>query len=131
MLISLFVPPAFCLCFVFTGIYFRGISHHVCDVAYEENICGPIRTRKCKSTNWLTKRNIRSNALIQNPYTFHFSSNKSWFIVSKAFERSINKVQIFSPLSEALFHFSSMVIKECCVPMILEIQLCFDSLSCM
>ena len=27
--------------------------HHICDVAYDENMCGPIRTRKYKSTNWL------------------------------------------------------------------------------
>ena len=27
--------------------------HRVLDVAYDENICRPIRTRKCRSTNWL------------------------------------------------------------------------------
>ena len=26
------VPPSFCLCFTFAGIYFRGLLHHVCDV---------------------------------------------------------------------------------------------------
>ena len=27
--------------------------HHVCDVAYGENMCEPIKTRKCRNTNWL------------------------------------------------------------------------------
>ena len=53
VLINQFVLPTFCLCFAFTGINFRGMLHHVCDVAYDENMCGPIRTRKCRSINWL------------------------------------------------------------------------------
>ena len=51
VLINQFVPPTFCLYFAFTGINFQGILHHVCDVAYDENMNGPIRTRKCRSTN--------------------------------------------------------------------------------
>ena len=31
-------------------------------------------------------QHIRSNALIENPYTLNFASNNSWFIVSKALE---------------------------------------------
>ena len=27
--------------------------HHVCDMVCEENKCGPIRTCKCRDTNWL------------------------------------------------------------------------------
>ena len=27
--------------------------HHLCDMAYDENMWGLIRTRKCRSTNWL------------------------------------------------------------------------------
>ena len=27
--------------------------HHVCDVAYDEDMCGPIRSCKYGSTNWL------------------------------------------------------------------------------
>ena len=46
-----FVTPTFCRCFAFTGINFRGMLHHVCDVAYDENMCGPIRPCKCRSTN--------------------------------------------------------------------------------
>ena len=54
VLINQFVPPTFCPYFAFTAINFRGITlHHVCDVAFDENMCVPIRTRKCKSTNWL------------------------------------------------------------------------------
>ena len=45
--------PTFCLCFAVTGLNFRGILRHVCHVAYNENMCGPIRTRKCRSTNLL------------------------------------------------------------------------------
>ena len=50
-LINQFVPPIFCLYFAFTAINFRGMLHHVCDVVYDENMSGPIRTRKCRSTN--------------------------------------------------------------------------------
>ena len=32
MLINQFEPPTFCLCFALTGINFRGMLHHVCDV---------------------------------------------------------------------------------------------------
>ena len=53
VLINQFMPPTFCLCFAFTGIKFRGMLHHVCDVAYDENMCGPIRTLKCRRTNLL------------------------------------------------------------------------------
>ena len=52
VLINRFVPPTFCLYFAFTGINFRGMLHHVFDVAYDENVIGPIRTRKCRSTNY-------------------------------------------------------------------------------
>ena len=48
---SIFVPPSFCLCFALTGLNFQGMLHHGCDVAYDENMCGPVRTHKCKSTN--------------------------------------------------------------------------------
>ena len=53
VLINQFVPPPFCLYFAFTGINFRVMFHHVCDVVYDENMSGPIRTRKWRSTNWL------------------------------------------------------------------------------
>ena len=53
VLINQFVLPTFCLCFTFTGINFQGMLHRVCDVGYIENKCVPIRTRKCRSTNWL------------------------------------------------------------------------------
>ena len=51
VLINQFVLLTFCLCFCFTGINFRGMLHHVCDVVYDKNRCGPIRTRKCRGTN--------------------------------------------------------------------------------
>ena len=51
VLINQFVPPPFCLYFAFTGINLRGMLHHVCDVAYDENMFGPIKTLKCRSTN--------------------------------------------------------------------------------
>ena len=51
VLINRSVPPTFCLYFAFTGINFRGKLHYVCDVAYDKNMSGPIRTRKCRSTN--------------------------------------------------------------------------------
>ena len=58
--------PTFSLCFAFTGINFRGMLHHVYYVAYDENMCGPIRTRKCSSTNWLINQMLvfeRGNVL--------------------------------------------------------------------
>ena len=51
VLINQFVPSTFCFYFAFTGINVRGKLHHVCDVAYNKNMSGPIRTRKCRSTN--------------------------------------------------------------------------------
>ena len=53
VLINQFVLPTFCLCFPFTGINFRVMLHHICDVAYDENRFGPIRTCKCRGTNGL------------------------------------------------------------------------------
>ena len=54
VLINQFVPPTFfCLYFAFTGINFSGMLHHVCDVAYGENMSGPVKTRKFWSANWL------------------------------------------------------------------------------
>ena len=49
--INQFVLQTFRLCFAFTGINFRDMLHHVCDVAYDENMCGPVRARKCRKTN--------------------------------------------------------------------------------
>ena len=51
VLTNQFVPPNLMPLFAFTGINFRGMLHHVCDVAYDESIRGPIRTRECTSTN--------------------------------------------------------------------------------
>ena len=45
--------PNLCRYFIFTVINFRGMLHHVCDLAYDKNMSGPIRTSKCRSTNWL------------------------------------------------------------------------------
>ena len=59
MLINQFGSPTLCLRFAFTGVNFRGMLHHACDAAYDENICGPIRTRKCRSTNWLINYMVR------------------------------------------------------------------------
>ena len=39
--------------FVSTAINFRAILHHVCDVVYDGNMCGAIRTGKCCGTNWI------------------------------------------------------------------------------
>ena len=43
----------FCLCFCYTGINLRGMLHHVCDVAYDKNRCGSIRTCTCRDTSSL------------------------------------------------------------------------------
>ena len=44
----------------------------------------------------------------EKPYVFSFAVIISWFIVSKAFERSINNADSHSPLSIALFYFSKI-----------------------
>ena len=53
MLINEFVLPTFCHCLYFTGLNFRGMLYYVCDVAYDENRCRPIKSCKCRGTNWL------------------------------------------------------------------------------
>ena len=49
-------------------------------------------------------------------YIFSFVIIISWFKVSKALEKSINIAETHSPLSITFFHFSNIIIKECCVP---------------
>ena len=60
------VLPTFCLCFVFTGLNFWGMLHHVCGVSYDENLCGPIRTCKCRSTNWLINYMFNEYSILIN-----------------------------------------------------------------
>ena len=43
-LINQFVTPTFYLYFAFSGINFRDMLHHVCDMTYDENMSRPIRT---------------------------------------------------------------------------------------
>ena len=43
-------------------------------------------------------------ASVSNPYASNLASNKSWFNVSKAFERSMNIAEIYPPLSKTLFY---------------------------
>ena len=64
------MPPTFCLCFAFIGINFWGMLHHVCDVAYDETMYGPIKTRKCRSTNWLINY-ANGNTKWQVMWTYH------------------------------------------------------------
>ena len=72
---------------------------------------------------------ISSRAFFEKPYAYHFANSKSWFIVSKAFETSINNTQTFLPLSSALLNLSNMVINECRVPCeFLESVMYLDSL---
>ena len=59
VLINQFVAPTFCLCLTFTDINFRGMLHHVCDVVYDKNMSGPIRTR-----NWLVNYTLGQATLI-------------------------------------------------------------------
>ena len=46
-------PQLFFLCFAFTGMYFWGMLYHICGVAYDENMCGPIIAAQM---DWLTIR---------------------------------------------------------------------------
>ena len=59
---------------------------------------------------------VKLNACFEKPYGFSFDWKRPWFLVSKAFERSINIADIFCSLPKAFFYFCSMTIKECCVP---------------
>ena len=71
MLINQFVPPTFCFCFACTAINFRGTLHHVCDMACDENLYGPIRTCKCRSPNWLINYMLNGNTKCQVMWTYH------------------------------------------------------------
>ena len=53
--------------------------HHVCDVAYDENMCGPIRTRKCRSTNWL----INYMYLLETKYDAYALDSQSYQTLQK------------------------------------------------
>ena len=46
--INQFVLRTSCLCFSFTGIKFRGMLHHVCDAANDENRCKKKLIGTCK-----------------------------------------------------------------------------------
>ena len=59
VLVNQFVHPTLCLYLAFTSINFRGMLHPVCNVAYDENMCEPIRTRKCRTPNWLISYMIK------------------------------------------------------------------------
>ena len=51
-------------------------------------------------------------------------------MVSEAFKRSINMVQIFSPLSKAFLHFSNITSNKCCATChFLKPDIYFDNLS--
>ena len=80
VLINQFVLPIFCLCFAFTGINFRGMLHHVCDVAYDKNMFGPIKTRKCRSTSWLINYELLFTFEIFHTlfYCLYCSDFKQW-----------------------------------------------------
>ena len=59
---------------------------------------------------------LYSSTFIEKPYACSFASKTTWLIVSKAFDRSINKTRIFSFLIRAFLYSSSMVTIECWVP---------------
>ena len=51
---------------------------------------------------------MKLNACFKKPYDFSFASKRSRFMVSKAFERSVNMADIFSSLSKTFFHFYNL-----------------------
>ena len=53
--------------------------------------------------------------LLENHMLLYLAINKSWFIVSKAFDKSMNMAQTKPPLSRVFFHFSSVLFKQCFV----------------
>ena len=80
VLINQFVTPTFCLYFTFSGINFRDMLHHVCDMAYDENMSRPIRTRKCRSSNWLINYMLGFSQIsrVQNFFITHSNKNSFW-----------------------------------------------------
>ena len=66
LLINQFVPSTFCLCFAFTGINFRGMLHHVCDVAYDENMCGPELVNVRAQIDYLTLCKVAETMKVNN-----------------------------------------------------------------
>ena len=71
VLINQFAPPTFCSCFAFIGKNFWGMLHHICDMACDKNMCGPIRTCKCRSPTWLINYMLNGNAKCQVMWTYH------------------------------------------------------------
>ena len=71
-------------------------------------------------------------ASVSNPYTPNLAINKSWFNLSKYFERPMKIALIYPPLSKNLFHNSSIQLKQCCVLRFVQNPVsCFDNLSFM
>ena len=61
------------------------------------------------------KPNRTSSVSIENPYACNLAISGSWFVVSKAFDRSINKVPAKSCLSRHNLHLSINDNKAYCV----------------
>ena len=73
---------------------------------------------------------MKLRASVPNPLAPNLAINKSWFNVSKVFERSMKIAQIYPPLSKMFFHSSKIEIKQCCVLyFFLNPVNCFDNLS--
>ena len=59
---------------------------------------------------------MRLSALLVKPEVRNLANKRSRLIVSKAFERSVNSKQTYSPSWSLFFYLSHTVIKECCIP---------------
>ena len=66
------------------------------------------------------------------PYTINLGIIKSWCIVSKVFDKTMNVGHTCPPLSSIIIQISNMYIRQCCVLyFFLKPVNRFDSLSCM
>ena len=69
---------------------------------------------------------MKLNACFKKPYDFSFASKRSRFMVSKAFERSVNMADIFSSLSKAFFHFYNLKNVVCHVKPVIHFKIFFS-----
>ena len=80
------------------GINSWGMLHDVCDIyTYEKNMCGPIRTHKSRSTNWLI------NYMLYYLLQWFKHSHKKWIVWKHgpSWKKSLCYVEIYRAAQNA------------------------------
>ena len=96
----------------FIDINFRGMLHHVCDVTYNEEMCGPIRTRKCRSTMTCNEKMcgpIRTRKYRGTNWLINYMTIHTLVCISK---RKGNQAMIFGQLMK--YSMRSIFLQKSC-----------------